>query len=164
MRLRAKVDANQKEIVKALRAGGCSVQILAQVGHGVPDLLIGFRGVTDLAEVKDGDLPPSARKLTQDEQSWISAWRGRRVLLLKSLDDVKAYFDSMQNENQWNQATEEKIKSNINAALDTMHELPPPVPPPVLILSEEDWERLRPCGGSDMDGMKAIKAPKWKDK
>jgi hypothetical protein len=40
MRLRAKVDANQKSIVAALRKVGCLVASLAQVGAGIPDLLV----------------------------------------------------------------------------------------------------------------------------
>ena len=41
---RAKVDANQKVIVEALRAAGCFVQSLAGVGKGCPDLLVGSDG------------------------------------------------------------------------------------------------------------------------
>ena len=41
MRRAGKIDANQPEIVAALRDAGCSVLSLAQLGGGVPDLLIG---------------------------------------------------------------------------------------------------------------------------
>lgn len=76
MRFRAKVDANHGEIVKALRQAGCSVQSLAQLGKGVPDLLVARNGFMWLMEVKDGDKPPSGRKLTEDELSWGSRWKG----------------------------------------------------------------------------------------
>ena len=36
----AKVDANQAEIVKALRQAGCWVMDLSAVGQGCPDLLV----------------------------------------------------------------------------------------------------------------------------
>ena len=52
MRRAAKIDANQTEIVKALRQVGASVQSLASTGKGCPDLLVGFRGVNWLLEVK----------------------------------------------------------------------------------------------------------------
>ncbi|HJP47915.1 hypothetical protein [Acinetobacter venetianus] len=45
MRRAAKIDANQTEIVKALRKFGASVQSLASTGKGCPDLLVGFRGM-----------------------------------------------------------------------------------------------------------------------
>lgn len=76
MRCIAKIDANQREIVDALRAVGCSVQLLAQVGNGCPDLLVGWRNRNFLLEVKDGAKKPSARKLTPDQVAWCEAWRG----------------------------------------------------------------------------------------
>lgn len=66
----AKVDANQPQIVEALRAVGAKVQPLHDVGGGVPDLLVLYRGVFSLLEVKDGAKPPSARRLTEDQQAW----------------------------------------------------------------------------------------------
>lgn len=76
MRRAAKVDANQMIIVAALRAVGATVQPLHAVGKGCPDLLVGYRGRNYLFEVKDGDKPPSARKLTPDQVSWHDTWRG----------------------------------------------------------------------------------------
>ena len=72
----AKVDANQPEIVAALRRAGCSVEHLHAVGAGCPDLLVGYRGQNYLVEVKDGAKPPSARHLTPDQVEWHAAWRG----------------------------------------------------------------------------------------
>ena len=46
MRRAARTDSNHEEIVKALRAVGATVQSLAGVGHGVPDLLVGYQGKT----------------------------------------------------------------------------------------------------------------------
>ncbi|WP_136420299.1 hypothetical protein [Herbaspirillum sp. ST 5-3] len=66
----AKTDANQTEIVEALRAADCFVQSLANVGKGCPDLLVGRDMRWFTFEVKDGSKPPSARKLTRDEQTW----------------------------------------------------------------------------------------------
>jgi hypothetical protein len=77
MRRAAKVDANQAEIVEALRKIGASVQSLHAVGQGCPDLLVGWRGIVSLLEVKDGSKPPSARKLTEDQVKWHAEWRGQ---------------------------------------------------------------------------------------
>lgn len=77
MRRAARTDAVQAEIVAALRAVGASVWVTSAVGGGFPDLVIGFRGQSFLLEVKDGAKPPSARRLTPDEQAWHAAWRGQ---------------------------------------------------------------------------------------
>ena len=75
MRRAARIDANQPEIVAALRGVGASVQPLHMVGGGVPDLLVAHRMQTYLIEIKDGSKPPSARKLTQDQIQWHDDWR-----------------------------------------------------------------------------------------
>lgn len=87
MRTKAKVDANQKEITMALRGIGASVTPTHQLGSGFPDLCVGFQGRNLLLEVKDGEKPPSARKLTQDEQEWHDSWRGQ-VCIVNSVDDA----------------------------------------------------------------------------
>jgi hypothetical protein len=80
LRKAGKKDLNQAAIVAALRAIGCSVQILNQ--GGVPDLLVGFRGVNYLLEVK------SARgRLTSSQQPFLSLWRGH-VAVVRSLTDA----------------------------------------------------------------------------
>lgn len=73
----AKIDANQNEIVAALRKIGCSVQILSSVGRGCPDILAGFRGKNFLIEIKDGSKPPSGQKLTPDQVEWHANWNGQ---------------------------------------------------------------------------------------
>lgn len=77
MRRNARVDANQQKIVQALEAAGCVVQSLAQLGRGVPDILVGRHGRNYLLAIKDGDKVPSARKLTPDEIAWHRKWKGQ---------------------------------------------------------------------------------------
>lgn len=72
----ARIDDNQTEIVERLREVGATVQSLASVGKGCPDLLVGYHGQNYLLEIKDGDKPPSARRLTDDERIWHEHWRG----------------------------------------------------------------------------------------
>lgn len=88
MRRAARTDANHAEIVKAFRSLGCSVLDLSRLGGGCPDILVGM-GMRHnvLVEIKDGSKPPSARKLTDDEEAFFKAWRGA-VVIAESLDDV----------------------------------------------------------------------------
>lgn len=86
MRRAAKIDENQNEIVKALRAVGASVQTLAAVGKGVPDLLVGYQGKTILIEVKDGKKPPSERRLTEDQIKWHGSWNGGPVAIVTDVE------------------------------------------------------------------------------
>ena len=86
MKQAARTDANQAEIVRIFRKAGATVQSLADVGKGVPDLLLGFMGYNILVEVKDGNKPPSARKLTPDQIKWHSNWRCK-VHIVKDYQD-----------------------------------------------------------------------------
>lgn len=68
----AKIDANQPEIVAALRKAGFSVVSLARAGGGVPDLLVGRAGRNYLLEVKE-----VSGKLRVTQELWHRAWRGQ---------------------------------------------------------------------------------------
>lgn len=91
----AKVDRNQGTIVAALRRVGCRVAITSRLGAGFPDLVVesadGRR--IALAELKDGTLPPSARKMTADEGRFHAqfrhacVWTGVEDALAWALDD-----------------------------------------------------------------------------
>jgi len=89
MRRASKVDGNHRTIVAAFRALGCSVQSLAAVGKGVPDLLVAFANLNHLVEIKDGRKAKSARKQTPAQVVWASTWRAPRHLV-ESVDDVQA--------------------------------------------------------------------------
>lgn len=68
MRYAARVDANQEQIVSALRAAGAYVWII-----GLPvDLLVGFKGHTFLVEIKDGP----KKRLTKLQTDFFENWRG----------------------------------------------------------------------------------------
>lgn len=66
----AKVDANQAEIVAALRKAGAFVQVTSAVGQGFPDLVVAFNGRWLALECKDGAKSPSAQKLTDVQIKW----------------------------------------------------------------------------------------------
>lgn len=76
MRIRGRTDANQQEVARYLRSLGMSVHIASNAGGGFPDLVVGFRGVTCLLEVKDGSKTPSARVLTAAQEEWHATWAG----------------------------------------------------------------------------------------
>lgn len=77
----ARVDANHAVIVAGLRACGATVQSLAAIGAGCPDILVGHRGRNLMFEIKDGAKVPSARALTADQVEWHAAWRGSVVVV-----------------------------------------------------------------------------------
>ena len=85
MRTAAKVDANQREIIRILRDCGVTVQPLHTVGKGTPDLLCGYRGQNVLLEVKDGNRNGS--RLTDAQQAWHRTWRGQ-VAVVETADDA----------------------------------------------------------------------------
>src|SRR4030095_2362561 len=87
MRRAAKVDRNQSEIVTALRDVGASVQPLHTIGQGCPDVLVGYRGMNFVLEIKDGKAPPSKRRQTHDEQDWFEEWKGE-AMIVESVDDA----------------------------------------------------------------------------
>lgn len=94
MRIAAKIDANQPEIVKALRKIGCTVEILSAVGKGCPDIIVGFRNVNVFMEIKDGAKPKSARKLTPDQVKWHEQWQGA-VYVVESVDEAISVINSL---------------------------------------------------------------------
>lgn len=87
-----KVDANQAKIVAALRAAGCSVQLLHAVGQGCPDLLVGVQGENWLLEVKApraqvdyGATVKGDHAVTAARQSeWARRWRGAPPLIVRT--------------------------------------------------------------------------------
>lgn len=84
-----KADANQAEIVSALRKAGCSVQPIHMVGRGCPDLLVGRAQKNYVLEVKRGTRPCD-RKLTEDENIWFLEWRGQADVVSTVREALKA--------------------------------------------------------------------------
>jgi len=87
MRRANKIDANQNDIVAALRKAGATVRIISQ-GEGIPDLLVGYKGETALLEVKDGNKVPSARQLTPAEKKFFDEWTGGVCSIVESVEDA----------------------------------------------------------------------------
>lgn len=87
MRKRGRTDDNQTEIMNALRRVGAGVQSTANIGDGFADLVVGFRGVNYLLEVKDGTKPPSKRKLTDQEINFHQRWPGQ-ICVVNSVEEA----------------------------------------------------------------------------
>lgn len=85
MRRARRVDANQPAIVKALRDAGRTVEVISDVGRGVPDLLVGHLGRTFLLELKT---PGS--KMTTHEAVWHLAWRGHAAVVYTVQEAIEA--------------------------------------------------------------------------
>lgn len=95
MRRAARKDDNQQRIVDALRAWGCSVEVLN--GPGLPDLAVGRHGVNVFLEVKNADLAPSARKLTQPQKNWHAHWHGQ-VAIVETVEEALQAVQSVASE------------------------------------------------------------------
>jgi len=87
MRYANRTDVNQTSIVEALRKVGAYVRIVT-MGDGVPDLLVGYKGVTILMEVKDWSKKPSARKLTVAEQKFFDEWSGGMLAVVNNIEEA----------------------------------------------------------------------------
>lgn len=68
MRHALKIDENQPEIIKALKAAGVQVEV---IGKPV-DLLLCCRGETSLMEVKGAD-----GRFTKDQVEFMARWPGK---------------------------------------------------------------------------------------
>lgn len=92
MSYRKRVDANHAAIREALRKAGWTVEDTSRVGGGFADLLIGKHGRLLMVEVKDGTKPPSARKLTPDEQAFAERWKaaGVPVVVIENIEQALA--------------------------------------------------------------------------
>lgn len=88
MRKRARVDQNQREIIEALRATGCSVLSLAPLGNGAPDILASRGPRLRLMEIKDGK-----GALTEDQEDFHRDWNGA-IAIVRSVDEALAVMRS----------------------------------------------------------------------
>ena len=82
MRRNARTDQNHQEIVAAFRKLGASVLSLANLGRGVPDLLVAWCGVTMLVEVK----APKGKE-TEDQLRFFEGWQGQ-IFIVRDTEGV----------------------------------------------------------------------------
>ena len=77
----AKVDDNQSEVVALFRKLGWTVLIISQLKN-CADIIVSKNGRTVTIEIKDGNKPPSARKLSEGEIKFRDAWQGEYALVI----------------------------------------------------------------------------------
>lgn len=85
-----KPDTTQKAIVAALEARGATILNMTSLGRGAPDLCLGWAGKNYLVEVKT-----KTGKANVLQLKWWSSWRGQKPIVMRSIDDVNTFFDSV---------------------------------------------------------------------
>ena len=88
---RGKPDANHQEITRFFESHGCSVLDIKSIINSC-DIFVAKNGRTVAVEIKDGNKPPSQRRLTEGEiifrDTWLGEWR-----LVEGTDDALAVID-----------------------------------------------------------------------
>lgn len=79
-------DANQAEMVKALRGVGVAVCII----ESSMDLLTGYRGVLRILEIKDGAKVASQRRLRPSQKKFLEDFAGCPVFKVESMQEAFA--------------------------------------------------------------------------
>lgn len=83
MRRAARRDVAEPEVVTTLRGCGFSVYPMDRP----VDLLVGFRGMTHLVEVKTKGTQ-YGKKLNDNQAHFSEVWRGSKVVVLKTAQDA----------------------------------------------------------------------------
>jgi hypothetical protein len=83
-----RTDANHKELIDKIRQiPSASVFSTHEVGKGFPDIVVGYRGINYMFEIKDGKKTASQKKLTQAEIKFHSNWTGQ-ISVVEKIEDI----------------------------------------------------------------------------
>ena len=82
---RAKRDSNEGEIIRALRAAGCSIVSINI--PGAADLMVGCRGINLLLETKG-----KRGKLTEEQERFIENWQGQYAVV-RTVEEALAVIE-----------------------------------------------------------------------
>ena len=69
---------------------GVTVWSLADLGKGCPDLLVGYRGLTVLIEVKG-----AKGKLNAMQEDWHRRWTGSPVVIIRNEQDIETLITTL---------------------------------------------------------------------
>ena len=85
-----RTDRTHSSLIAAFRKMGCWVGDTHDLGNGFPDAVVAIppHWAIALVEIKDGELPPSKRKLTSKEAEFHEECPAM-VWVVKDLDDVQ---------------------------------------------------------------------------
>lgn len=98
---RRKADSNHQDIIQGLEQWGASVLDLSAVGGGCPDLLVGWRNINLLVEVKRPGLEQVRKRgrrqagTDQRQQTFAESWRGIPVLRATTTEAVIQRLQSL---------------------------------------------------------------------
>lgn len=82
----AKRDKNEPEIIKALEDAGATVQTISEINvKGFPDLIVGYRGVNYLLEVKTLN-----GRLSDEQHEFLVTWQGQTCVVYSADDALDA--------------------------------------------------------------------------
>lgn len=82
-------DLNHETRADEFRALGCTVTDTDNTGiPGWPDLVVGCIGVNHLVEIKNPDTAYGRKGMTADQTTFNRDWRGERVTVVETTDDV----------------------------------------------------------------------------
>ena len=91
-----KTDSNHKELMDMIRKiPNASVFSTHTLGKGFPDIVIGYKGLNYLVEIKDGNKPKSAQKLTADEIKFHDSWKGQ-IITCNNFDCIFQMLNGLQ--------------------------------------------------------------------
>lgn len=91
-RFRQKLDENHRAIVATLQYNGALVGDLSNAGGGIPDLVVGFRGVLFLVEVKT---PKGA--LSPKQKEFFAQWSEYPTLVIRTVDEAMNVMEVLRN-------------------------------------------------------------------
>jgi len=83
-----RVDANHAECVKALRSAGMMATSTAMLGNGFADIIVGYRGLNILLEIKS-----EGGRMTSDERQFHLTWAGQVAVANSPEEAVIAVVD-----------------------------------------------------------------------
>lgn len=83
-----RTDANHKQLINQIRqVPFISVFSTHELGKGFPDIVVGYRGINYLFEIKDENKTASQKKLTDSEVKFHRGWMGQ-VHIVENIKDV----------------------------------------------------------------------------
>ena len=97
VRQRARRDANHNEIVAVFESLGATWLDTSGIG-GALDGAIGYAGIDQRVEIKDGEKFLSRRRLTKDEETTFQEWRGRPPVVVETVEDAISLVNRMRKE------------------------------------------------------------------
>jgi hypothetical protein len=89
-----KKDRNHKELVEYFRANGATVDDVSALPDIGYDIIVCYRGVVVFTEIKDGEKPPSARKLTESEEA-AALRHGEKFAVVETIEQARGLLDSI---------------------------------------------------------------------